>query len=367
VFRATQIHERKKANAKNAENFNCLKLESNDGIDMILYTRLNLVLRYLAGGLIGLGVVMILVTQAPAAELVDRIVAVVNQDIITLVELNAALEPYVEKAKTLDNSDAEKRQMLFKVREDLLNQLIDEKLTDQEIKRTGIQVSDQDVDAAIERIKEANFSTDEDLRKALAAQGLTMAAYRKNIRDQILRSRLVNQEVKSKIAITSQDIKAYYNAHPETYAGVTKYHLRNILMVVPPLSTDSEKQEIANRMNAIAQQLAAGQSFEALAKANSQAPGANQGGELGTFAADTLAPQIRKAIEPLRAGGITPVLKTDQGLQIFQLVEVVHSPGKPLEKVSAEIEEKLFEQAVNTQFKTWLEALRNRSLIKIIK
>lgn len=333
---------------------------------MILNVRLNIVLRYLAMGLLSVVVLMIVCPPAPGAVLVDRIVAVVNQDVITLVELNAALEPYVEKAKTLDVSPEERHKMLYKVREDILNQLIDEKLTDQEIKRVGIHVSDEDVDAAIKRIMETNKGNEEDLRRALAAQGFTMAAYRKKIRDQIMRNRLVNQEVKSKIAITSEDIKAYYKAHPEIFGGEIKYHLRNILMVVPPLATDSEKQSIANQMNAIRQQLAAGQSFAALAKANSQAPGASQGGELGTFSADTLAPSILKAIKALGAGGITPVLNTDQGLQIFQLVDVIHTPGKPLEKVSGKIQEKLFDQAVNTRFKTWLEALRNRSFIKII-
>ncbi len=333
---------------------------------MILNTRWNLVLRYLTMGLISVGAWMLFCPPAPAEQLVDRIVAVVNQNVITLVELNAALEPYVEKAKTLDVTPEQRQRMLYKVREDIINELIDEKLTDQEIKRVGIHVSGQDVDAAIERIKKANFITDEQLRQSLAKDGLTMAAYRRKIRDQILRSRLVNLEVKSKIAITSDDIKAYYKAHPETFGQKTEYHLRNILMVVPALATDSQKQAIVDQMNEIHKKLAAGQSFEALAKAYSQGPGASQGGELGTFPADTLALPIRKAVLALHAGGITPVLNTDQGLQIFQLAGVVHTPGMPLKKVSAKIEEKLFNDAVNTQFKKWLVALRNRSYIKII-
>ena len=84
----------------------------------------------------------------------DRVVAVVNDDIIPLFELNQAVKPYVDRIEALGYSLEKKRKMLFKVREDILNQLIDKKLTDQEIKRSKITVSEKEVDSAIERFKE---------------------------------------------------------------------------------------------------------------------------------------------------------------------------------------------------------------------
>ena len=104
---------------------------------------------------------------AQEAEVVDRIVAVVNDEIISLFEMNQLLQPYEAKIRNLGYSSEKEREMLFKVREDVLNQLIDQKLTDQETRRFRITVSEQEIDNAIERIKEANFYTDEQLRKAL--------------------------------------------------------------------------------------------------------------------------------------------------------------------------------------------------------
>ena len=143
----------------------------------------------------------IFINQAKCAEVVDRIVAVVNDDIIILSELNQTLKPFAGRLKELGYSPEKERKMLFKVRSDILNQLIDQKLADQEIKRFNITVSEKEIDNAIERIKEASSYTDEELREELTVQGLGMEEYRESIKEQILRAKLINWEIKSKIVI----------------------------------------------------------------------------------------------------------------------------------------------------------------------
>jgi parvulin-like peptidyl-prolyl isomerase len=86
--------------------------------------------------------------------------------------------------------------------------------------------------------------TDEDLRRFLEQEQMTMEQYRNQIKEQVLRTRLVNYQVKSKIVITEEEIRAYYDSHPELYGGKTRYHLRNILMRVPDFATDAEKQAV---------------------------------------------------------------------------------------------------------------------------
>ncbi len=151
-----------------------------------------------------------MIADVQSAEVVDRIVAVVNDDIILLSELDESFKPYADRIVALSYSVDEERQALFNVREEILNQLIDQKLTDQQIKRSKITVSSGEIDNAIERLKEANFFTDEELREMLSAEGLTLEEYRNRIKDQILRAKLVNFEVKSKIVITKEDIESYY-------------------------------------------------------------------------------------------------------------------------------------------------------------
>jgi peptidyl-prolyl cis-trans isomerase SurA len=302
-----------------------------------------------------------------AAKVVDRIVAVVNEDIILLSELNSRLAPYAERIRQQTSDEDKQREMLFKVREDILNRLVDEKLTDQEIKRNDIQVDEAQIDATIERIKSANYFTDEDLRRFLEQEQMTMDAYRSQIREQILRTRLVNYEVKSKIVITEEDIKAYYDNHPEIYGGKRRYHLRNILLTVPNYSSDDEKQAIQEQLESVREKIEAGESFADLARRISQGPTAASGGDIGEFETASLSPQIQTALEGVEPGQTTAVLNTDLGFQLFFVESINRDEGKPLDSVREEIHQKLFTEEVDKKFLSWLEDLRERSHIKIIK
>ncbi|WP_300669690.1 SurA N-terminal domain-containing protein [Desulfoluna sp.] len=149
--------------------------------------------------------------SAEKAEVIDRIVAVVNDDVVTLTDLNEELAPYEEKMRQMNYPLEKEMQMRFKLREDVINQLVEKKLTDQLVVRKDIHIGEEEVDRAIERVKSLNQFTDESLRSQLKQQGMAYEAYRAEIRHQLLRNRLVSYEVKSKIVITDEDIQAYYN------------------------------------------------------------------------------------------------------------------------------------------------------------
>jgi len=308
-----------------------------------------------------------IIDRAESAEVIDRIVAVVNDDIITHFELQRSLRPYVEKIDGLGYTPEKKHQMLFKVREEILNKLVDEKIEDQEIKHHKITVSEGDIDQTIERIKEANYYTDEDLRAGLAMEGLTMDEYRDRLRKEMLRSRLVNIEVKSKIVITKEDVKSYYDSHRAKYGGEKQYHLRHIIMKVNLFADEAEKLNIKKSMEVVLEKLKEGEPFETVAITYSESPTASEGGDLGLFRLDQLSPNLREAIQGLEAGELTPVLDTDQGYQIFLVEEIVQASGRPLEEVAPEIERILFREVVNKKFQVWLKELRTQSHIKIIK
>ncbi len=302
-----------------------------------------------------------------STEVVDRIVAVVNDDIITLFDLNHLLKPYVSEIEKSNYPTETEQKMLYKVREEGINQLIDQKLTDQEIKRSNITISEKDVDDRIEQIKAANFFTDEDMRAELAKNGSSLEEFRQQIKDQILRIKLINLEVKSKAVITKEDIKGYYDSHRDQYAGKEKYHLRNILMKIPSFANDKEKLEIKTKMDSVLTRLHAGESFETLAMVYSESSSAADGGDLGWFELDSLSPQLKKMVKEMKAGEFTSVVNTDQGYQIFFVQDVIKTPGKSLEEVASEIERTLYNDIVNTKFQTWLEDLRKQSHIKIIR
>jgi len=307
------------------------------------------------------------VATSHGAEIVDRIVAVVNDDIITLDDLNHTLKPYMKQIKLMGYDAEKESDVTAKLQKDILDRLIDQKLTDQEIKKARLTVSDEDVDSAMEKIKEKNFYSDADFRKALSEEGMSFEEYRKNMKEQILRSRLVNREVKSKIVITEQDVKAYYEAHSEEYGRERKYHLRNIIMRLPGMTGETEKRDVLKRMAGILEKINNGEPFENLARQYSESNLAPEGGDLGFFKLEALSPQLQEALKDLGAGEFTPILETDQGLQIFYIQEIRVIPGKPLAEVSAGIQEKLYAEMVEKKFKQWLEELRMRSHIKPIE
>jgi len=305
--------------------------------------------------------------QAEEPVIVDRIVAVVNDEIITLYDLNETLKPYEENIQALGYSPAKARETLFKLRADLLNKLVDQKLTDQQIKKNNLTISTQELDRTIERVKENRSYTDEDLRAGLAEQGLTVEEYRENLKKQLLRGKLVNREVKSKIVITSAEIEKYYNEHIEKYAGETKYHLWNIFIRFSRMTDESLKQIAFGKMETVLSQLKQGESFESLAAQAPDSPQSPQGTDLGLYRLDELSPQLRAVVKDMKAGGYSSIIETDSGYQIIYVQKVLVADPKALSDVETEIEDILYNEAIDKRYNTWLSELRERSHIRIIK
>ena len=303
---------------------------------------------------------------AQEAEIIDRIVAVVNSDIITLYDLNRALKPYEDNIKALRYAPDKERQTLFQVRKDLLDQLIDSKLADQEIERAQISVDERDIDMTIERMKEARSFTDEQLREGLARQGMTMAEYRKEIKEQILRSKLVNREVKSKIVITKEDIKAYYDSHQDEYAGEKKYYLYNIFVRLSPGADTSQKESALRQIEDAMAKLNQGVSFVDLVSQLKDSASRVQGADLGLYRLEELSEQLQGAVAKLKAGEFSEVLRTDLGPQIIYVDKIQQTKTKSLDEIESEIEEILYNESVDNRYQDWLDDLRKRSLIKII-
>lgn len=287
-----------------------------------------------------------------SSEIVDRIIAVVNNDIITLAELNTALKPFLEKLETQGFPDEKKKQITYQLKQDMLSRLIDRKLTDQEAQRYNITISNQEVDAAIEKFKQAQSLTQEDLETALKHDGIDFAEYRERIKKELLRPKLINYTVKSKIIITDEDIKNYYDNHRTEFQGVQKYHLRNIIHDNKALM-DELKIKLDNN-----------ESFTDLAAKYSQGKNAAQGGDLGEFGMDSLSDQIKESLKGLNVGDHTNVIPTDQGFLIFFVENLTTTEGKTFEQASAQIMEILYNQEAEKKFNAWLETLKKNAHIK---
>ncbi len=301
------------------------------------------------------------------AESVDRIVAIINEDIILQSELKQRMIPLRTLLKEKNVSPEQEAKILKTQRGRILEQMIIAKLADQQARKYRIEISEQDVDATIERIKKINKMTDESMRRMLELDGMTYEDYRSQIKDKLLRTRLVNLEVKSKIVITDEDVKAYYDANIDRYVGKTKFKLRHLLLRVPQMASEVEQAEVLQRANVLHKRLQAGDAFTELAKTYSEASSAGKGGELGVFEINLLTPKIQTAVKDLKTGQFSPVVETEQGYQIFFVEEIISAGGTTLDEAKNEIQEKLYAEDVDRKYKAWLKTMRERAHVQVLE
>ena len=304
--------------------------------------------------------------SAGHGELVDRIAAIVNDDVITLSEWVEAVEPYAGQIRQSLYGPQQRDEVFSRLRQDVLNRMIDQKLTDQESQRLGVVVDESEVDERIDQIMGAQSISEEDLEKALQDQGYTQEEYRHRIKEQMLRMQLINLEVKSKIAITEEEIEDYYDQHKEGYQEQGRYHLRTILVRVSSSATAEESGEALKRIEAAVEAFEAGVEFEGLAQRYSDDITAKEGGDLGLFQIDELSREFRETVRGMKEGEISPIIETPQGYQIVMLEQITHEEGKSLEEAKLQIQDKLYNELVEKKYKAWLEELRERSYIEII-
>ena len=293
--------------------------------------------------------------------------AIVNNDIIVLSELNEKLKPYTDRISKMAYPPEKEKKMLYKVREEIIDTMVDQKLTEQEVKKFGIIIDDEDVQNAIERLKKKNALTQEQMLVDLARQGMTLESLKKNIREQMLRGRLLNVAVRSKIVITKEDARAYYESHPEEFRGERKVHLWNIMATTPQFAFEKEIKAVRDQMEKVLARLESGDAFETVARELKAGESPLRVNDIGMFRFGVLSPELQAAVGDLKMGDHTGLLDTDNGFQIFYVEKVESGDEKKFDLVAAEIQEKLFNEQVDRRFEEWLNKLRQKSHIQIIR
>ena len=293
--------------------------------------------------------------SCPAQEVIDRIVAIVNDDIVTLSQLDMAAAQYRKNIETSQESSARKQELMTQLNTQVLNQLVETSLVLQEAKRMGISVDDADVDHAVENFKKEHDLDQERLELALTAQGVTLEQYRERIREQILQSMIVSRAVRAKIVVTDEEIKAYYDSHYDEFKGKKKYHLKN-LIVKDATALAAAQTKLKNKVD-----------FSQVAKTYSIGSNASSGGELGEFDISSFSDEIKKALEGVSKGQYTKPIDMGGSFQILYVADIISQGEGPVqEEVEKQIHRILFSEHGKAQFSKWMENLKNSAHIKIM-
>jgi peptidyl-prolyl cis-trans isomerase SurA len=315
--------------------------------------------------LIALFSVLPLVFQLHArAEIANRVVALVNNELITLYELNKR----IRAVTGLDPIELKRRDegAFLQTRRQVLDALVNEKITLGKVRELGIQVTSGDVDAAVERIKKTNHLTHEDLLENLKKNGMTYEAYRAKIKDDLERAQLINFEVKSKIIIRDEKIEAYYHAHIDQFSKAEEVRLAAIFLKQKKADDQEEALALFRQAETLVSRIRNGESFAEIAKKNSQGPGADEGGDLGFFKTANLDPELAEIIEDMSTGDVSAPIMRPSGVQIIKLLEKAGGSVRPLDSVRDAIHETLYREEINRRYTSWINELREQAYLKII-
>lgn len=300
-----------------------------------------------------------------SAKVIDRIVAIVNDQIITLSDVNS-YQANLKNGGLVDDAlmKMTNPKKLLTDRKALLDHMVDEKIIDSDVKKKNLQVTIERVEEEIRNLMKRNGINREQLKQVLKNRGVSMAQYQDFIKTTLERQALIQREVTSKIRISDEDIASYYLSKNGNSGNQTfQYTLAHILMN-PRKGGDKAAK---SRAQDVYRKLKEGASFEKLAEQYSEDPNFTKGGLLGTFTGNELTPEIAGAIKKVSAGDYSKVVNTKFGYEIFKVVKrtLIDDPRMNAEK--DEIRSQLFSQAFKRQFQAWLAQQKQDSFIRINK
>ncbi len=299
-----------------------------------------------------------------AAETVDRIVAVVNGDIIVLSELRQISRNYLDRMSD-QFKVAGGDEQLREAERRILDQLIDEKLVNQEADRLAITFSEREVDMAVKDMQNRNKLNDAQFAAALAEEGLTMPKYREQLKSQMKKVRVIDQEIKSRIQVSKEEVDAYYEKHADDFNAEPEVRIQQIRLIIPPESSAGEVSRIQAQAESILAKIKGGEDFTSLVGLYSQDPTAQAGGDMGTFKRGELLPAIDEYAFSMKPGEVSPVIRTEGGFHIVKVLGRREPTALSDEERRAEVKDVIFSEKAEEDFKVWIEKLRKKAYIEV--
>ena len=308
--------------------------------------------------------IILLFHSSVSGEICNRVVAIVNDEVVTLYAVNTTMQMLtgIPPEQLKNKSD----ETYFKTRQKVLDKLIDQKLVLEKIKELEIEVTDKEVDQAIERVKSDNQLTQEDLVAELKKQGNNYEAYKKSIKEELERIQLVNYEVKSKIILREEKIEEYYKTHKDEFTKEGRVRLALIFLKQEDPADKNEARALYQKAQDILSMIKEGKNFASLAVKFSNGPGASEGGDLGVFKMSELNPEMADIIKDLSAGEVSKPIVRPYGVRIVKVEEKDGGGEKSLDQVRNAIQSILYRKDLARRYSAWIKELKNKAYIKII-
>jgi len=295
-------------------------------------------------------------------DVIEEIVAVVNDDIITLSQFKAEHEDFYQ-ALSAQFKGEEFNKRYAAMKDNLLEKMITDLLLLQEAQKMEGLNPDEQLRLWLENLKkENNLNSDAELIRALQQQGIDFEEWKKRMRESMMREAVIYSEVRGNIVVDDSETVNYYKLHPEEFTEPPEYKLRAIYLS----AEGGNEEEVEAKKRAINEKISSGEDMGSLASEYSEGPEKDNQGELGSFKKGELDKDLEQAVEKLKVGEMTPWLRVRAGWFLLKLEEKKESRLKSFEESRGEIEEMFFNQKSQKKLEEFLKDLKEKSLIKIL-
>ena len=321
-------------------------------------------MKTLRNALVGL---VLLATAAPAmaGQVVDRIVAVVNRDIILMSEVQQTWDMVASEALR-GTPAAQRAQAEVQLRSDILEGLIANQLMEQAMESAGMEVTEADLEAAVADVARQNGMTAEQLYGELERQGMSLEEYRGELKKQLKQYKFMNLEIRGRVRISDEDVLNYYNQMTADVTPDPGWRLQMILLAYPATAEDADRARISDEADTLIAEVVGGKDFGVIAKARSDDPaGREAAGEAGVVKPNELSPLFSKKLAEVPVG--TPVrVDTPGGIYLLRVAEEVDTARRPLDEVRDLIMRVLYDEAMERELEVWTAEQRRRAHVEVM-
>lgn len=308
---------------------------------------------------------VLLAASGALAEVVDRVAAVVNNDIISLSEVEVRAGPELFRVNAIPDPK-ERGEMRQKVLTAALDSLIGEKLLEGEMRDLSIDVGDTEIDLGIEDVKKQNGMDSAQFEEEIRKAGYTLASYKEFMRKHLRRMKLINLKVRSKMRASDEDLKAEYARWSKLEEQDPEVHARHIVVKMPPKPTEAEVAQARQKAVQIALDARKpGANFAELAKARSEGSSADTGGDLGFFRRGVMMPEFEKAAFTLKPGEVSDPVRTKFGWHVIKVEERRSAAVKTFEEMKDQLRERLLKGQMEKYTDQYVRDLRQAAVVDV--
>lgn len=298
-----------------------------------------------------------------AQKTIDRVVGRVNKDIITLSEVQELAQPVIASLPP-DVPPEKRKEEIPKILNMVLDRIIDQRLQIQHAQRLGVAVLDKELDEAVFDVMARNNLTPEQFDALLAREGLSIEQYREKIKEQIIRRRVFNFEIVSRVQVSDVDVRDYYVDNPKSFTPPPAVVLSQIFISLPRNGDELAHLAAQKKARLVLEILKKGEPFASVARELSEDPTRSHGGKLGRFNKGEMIPALEKVAFQMSEGEIRGPIATDRGLHFIKLDKKWGDKPLSLGEVKTKVKEYLMKKKQSERYLEWMEVLRGDAFIE---